>query len=196
MKKWPVGVLSSAVVALLLIALPMQAQLPTMSDVDRGGETPASGPLPEWDVAVVKPHPAEDHMMSWRMTDDGASLVNLPLEQMICMAWDLKPYQVSGLTGWMKSSTFDLNAKVSSDDAAAYKKLNVAQRREMLQKLLIERFQLKVHMETKTLPVYDLVVDKSGSKLKASTTWWSVPAQAISRTFPALRTQLYPAANN
>ena len=169
MKKWPVGVLSSAVVALLLIALPMQAQLPTMSDVDRGGETPASGPLPEWDVAVVKPHPAEDQMMSWQMTADGLSLVNLPLEQMICSAWDMKPYQVSGLTGWMKSSTFDLNAKVSSDDAAAYKKLNVAQRREMLQKLLIERFQLKVHMETKTLPVYDLVVDKSGSKLKAST---------------------------
>ena len=39
----------------------------------------------------------------------------------------------------------------------------------MLQKLLIERFQLKVHMETKTLPVYNLVVDKGGSKLQVST---------------------------
>jgi uncharacterized protein (TIGR03435 family) len=140
-----------------------------MSDVDRGGTTAVAGPLPEWDVALVKPHPAEDHMMSWQMTADGLSLVNLPLEQMICSAWDLKPYQVSGLTGWMKSSTFDLSAKVSGDDVAAYKKLSVAQRREMLQKLLVERFQLKVHLETKTLPVYDLVVDKSGSKLKPST---------------------------
>ncbi|WP_158823192.1 TIGR03435 family protein [Granulicella sp. S156] len=169
MAKWLLGGVAATVVALMLMALPIRAQLPTISDVNRGGDAPAAGPLPDWDVAVLKPHPAEDPGMSWRMTADGLSLVNLPLEQMICSAWDLKPYQVSGLNGWMKSSTFDLTAKVSGNDVAAYKKLNVAQRREMLQKLLTERFQLKVHMETKTLPVYDLVVDKSGSKLKVST---------------------------
>jgi uncharacterized protein (TIGR03435 family) len=160
---------AATVGALMLMALPIRAQLPTMSDVDRGGEPRVAGPLPNWDVAVLKPHPAEDPGMSWRMTADGLSLANLPLEQMICSAWDLKPYQVSGLSGWMKSSRFDLTAKVSGDDVAAYKKLSIAQRQEMLQKLLTERFQLKVHMETKTLPVYDLMVDKNGSKLKAST---------------------------
>jgi uncharacterized protein (TIGR03435 family) len=169
MTKCPWGPAAAIVVALMLLALPIRAQLPTMSDVDRGTDTPAAGPLPEWDVAVIKPHPAEDHSMMWQMTADGLSLINLPLEMMICSAWDVKPYQVSGLSGWMKSSTFDLTAKVSGDDVAAYKKLNVAQRRKMLQKLLTERFQLKVHMETKTLPIYDLVVDKSGSKLKVST---------------------------
>ncbi len=169
MTKWTVAGVVPVVVVLMLMAAPLRAQLPTMSDVDRGSETPAAGPLPAWDVAVVKPHPAEDHTMSWQMTEDGLSLVNLPLEQMICSAWDLKPYQVSGLSGWMKSSTFDLTAKVSGEDVAAYKKLSVTQRRQMLQNLLTERFQLKVHMETKTLPVYDLVVDKGGSKLKTST---------------------------
>jgi len=108
-------------------------------------------------------------MMSWRTTPDGLSLVNLTLEQMICNAWDMRTYQLSGLSGWMKSTNFDLTAKVSGEDVDAYKKLNVAQRRVMLQKLLIERFQMKVHMETKTLPTYDLVVDKSGPKLKPST---------------------------
>jgi uncharacterized protein (TIGR03435 family) len=169
MTKCPWGPAAAIAVALMLLALPIRAQLPTMSDVDRGTDTPAAGPLPEWDVAVIKPHPAEDHSMMWQMTADGLSLINLPLEMMICSAWDVKPYQVSGLSGWMKSSTFDLTAKVSGDDVAAYKKLNVAQRRKMLQNLLTERFQLKVHMETKTLPIYDLVVDKSGSKLKVST---------------------------
>jgi uncharacterized protein (TIGR03435 family) len=169
MTKKPLGSAAAAVVALMLVALPMRAQLPTMSDVDHGGVAPAAGPLPQWDVAVVKPHSAEDGSMSWRMTSDGLSLAGLPLEQMICSAWDLKPYQVSGSSGWMKSATFDLTAKVSGEDVGDYKKLSVAQRREMLQKLLIERFQLKVHMETKTLPIYDLVVDKSGSKLKIST---------------------------
>ncbi|WP_182275784.1 TIGR03435 family protein [Granulicella sp. 5B5] len=169
MTKRRMGCVAAGVVAFLLMAVPVRAQLPTISDVDPGHETAAAGPLPQWDVAVVKPHPAADRMMSWQMTADGLSLVNLALEQMICSAWDLKPYQVSGLSGWMKDSTFDLTAKVSSDDVAAYKKLSVAQRREMLQKLLEERFQLKAHTETKTLPVYDLVVDKGGPKLKAST---------------------------
>ena len=169
MAKWPFGSVAAIVVALMLMALPVRAQLPSMSDVDPNGETAAAGPLPNWDVAVLKPHSTDDPGMSWRMTEDGLSFVNLPLEQLICSAWDLKPYQVSGLSGWMKSSKFDLTAKVSGDDVAAYKKLSTSRRREMLQKLLTERFQLKVHMETKTLPVYDLVVDKSGSKLKATT---------------------------
>ena len=161
--------IAAPLLALLLMALPLHAQLPTMSDVDRGGTAPAPGPLPEWDAAVIKPHPPDDGRMLWQMTADSVILVNLPLEQMICSAWDLKPYQVFGLSGWMKSSPFDLTAKVSEDDLAAYKKLNVEQRREMLEKLLIERFQLKVHMETRTLPLYNLVVDKTGSKLHAST---------------------------
>jgi uncharacterized protein (TIGR03435 family) len=157
------------VIALLSATPAIRAQLPTMSDVDPSGSAPAAGPLPEWDVAVVKPHPPADQMMSWQMTADSVILVNLPLEQLICSAWDLKPYQISGLNGWMKSNTYDLTAKVSSDDLAAYKKLNGAQRRAMLRKLLIERFGLKVHEEIRNLPVYDLVVDKGGLKAKPST---------------------------
>jgi uncharacterized protein (TIGR03435 family) len=169
MKKWSLRALAAASFALIWLSLPIRAQLPTMSDVDRGGEAPAAGPLPEWDVAIVKPHPAEDQTMSWRMTPDGLSLVNLTLEQMICSGWDLKPYQISGLTGKLKSSNYDLTAKVIGDNVETYKKLNTAQRRQMLQKLLTDRFQLMIHMETKTLPVYDLVVAGSGSKLKPST---------------------------
>jgi uncharacterized protein (TIGR03435 family) len=168
MTKRPFITIAAAALALTLFAPRLHAQLPTMSDVDNGTQPAATGPLPDWDVALVKPHPAADRNMSWQMTADGLSLVNLPLEQMLCSAWDLKPYQISGLTGWMKSSTFDLTAKVSGVDVAAYKKLNATQRRQMLQTLLTDRFQLKTHLETKTLPTYDLVVDKSGSKLKPS----------------------------
>lgn len=40
--------------------------------------------------------------------------------------------------------------------------------RSMLQNLLVERFQLKLHHETRTVPVYELVVAKGGPKLKVS----------------------------
>lgn len=169
MNKWSIGSAAASAVALMLLAFPLRAQLPTMSDVDRGNEARAAGPLPEWDVALVKLHSVDDQNMFWQTSADGLTLKNLPLEQMICSAWDLKPYQISGLSGWMKSSGYDLTAKVSAEDVAAYKKLNATQRREMLEKLLAERFHLKTHMETKTLPIYDLVADKGGAKLKPST---------------------------
>jgi uncharacterized protein (TIGR03435 family) len=169
MSKCPLAGAAAAIIALVLIAPPLQGQMPRMSAVDQDGKASATGPLPEWDVAVVKPHAADDNTMSWRSTDDSVDLVNLSLENMICNAWDLNSFQVSGLSGWMKSGRYDLTAKVSADDVAAYKKLSLTQRAEMLQKLLIERFQLRVHRETKTLPIYELAVDKSGSKLKPTT---------------------------
>jgi uncharacterized protein (TIGR03435 family) len=41
-----------------------------------------------------------------------------------------------------------------------------AQFQEMLRNLLVERFHLVVHHETRTFPGYELVVDKGGLKLK------------------------------
>jgi uncharacterized protein (TIGR03435 family) len=163
-----VNLFAAVIIWFTCAASPLRAQLPTMSDVDDGKTTAVVSTPPEWDTAVVKPHPPEDHNMSWQITADSVVLVNLSLEQLICSAWDLKPYQVSGISGWMQSSRFDLTAKVSEDDAAAYNNLTVEQRRNMLQKLMMERFRLKVHTETKTLPTYDLVVDKGGSKLQVS----------------------------
>jgi uncharacterized protein (TIGR03435 family) len=183
MTKRPYAAIVPALFALTLLAPSLHAQLPTMSDVDHGNATPAAGPLPEWDVAVVKPHASDDPSMSWRMTEDGLSLINLPLEQMLCSAWDLKPYQIEGLSGWMKSTTFDLTAKVSGENVAAYNKLSTAQRRQMLQNLLTDRFQLKTHLETKTLPIYDLVIDKSGSKL-TPTTVLTPPSEEEAKAHP------------
>jgi uncharacterized protein (TIGR03435 family) len=39
--------------------------------------------------------------------------------------------------------------------------------RQLLQSLLADRFKLKIHRETREMPVYTLVVDKSGPKLQA-----------------------------
>lgn len=169
MTRQPFGLFAATALALSLACGPLHAQLPSMSDVDRSSNARSARPLPKWDVAVVKPHPADDHSMSWMMNGDSISLRNLSLDNMICSAWDIKPFQLSGASGWMQNMPFDLTAKVSAEDLAAFKALSTAERREMLQQLLIERFHLKVHTETKTMPLYDLVVDKSGSKLKPTT---------------------------
>ena len=45
---------------------------------------------------------------------------------------------------------------------------SIAEARAMLQTLLADRFKLRVHRETKEMPVYALVVGKNGPRLKAS----------------------------
>jgi uncharacterized protein (TIGR03435 family) len=66
-------------------------------------------------------------------------------------------YQLSGGPGWIDSDRFDLAA------VAEHAKEN--QLRQMLQTLLAERFKLVIHRETKEMPVYHLLVAKSGAKL-------------------------------
>jgi uncharacterized protein (TIGR03435 family) len=81
--------------------------------------------------------------------------------------------QVVGLTGWMISKRYDIDAKVGDAEVAAMSKLpphygGWNPYRFMQQSLLADRFKLKVHFETRELPIYALVVAKGGPKLKAS----------------------------
>lgn len=58
----------------------------------------------------------------------------------------------------LDTEDYDLSAKAGS-------RVTVEQLRQMLQTLLAERFKMALHRETKTLPVYTLVVGPNGPKL-------------------------------
>jgi uncharacterized protein (TIGR03435 family) len=68
--------------------------------------------------------------------------------------------QISG-PGWIDSRTYDIAVKIPQGTTKE-------QFQRMLQNLLMERFKLVVHHETKQLPVYTLVIAKSGPKFKES----------------------------
>jgi len=70
------------------------------------------------------------------------------------------PYRVDA-PGWLDSSQFDVAATVPQGATREQATL-------MLQNLLADRFQLKLHHSTKDLSVYILVVAKNGPKLKES----------------------------
>jgi uncharacterized protein (TIGR03435 family) len=88
---------------------------------------------------------------------------NANLMGLICWAYSIKPNQVAGNPDWlnagMNADRFDILAKMPEG-------AKEAQAPEMMQKLLAERFHLRVHREKRDLPVYALVVDKGGPKLK------------------------------
>jgi len=86
------------------------------------------------------------------------SNVNVPM--LIANAFDVRDYQVTA-PAWMDTERFDIVAKVppgaTRDDV-----------RKMILNLLVDRFKLKLHKESKEAPIYALVVGKSGPKFKES----------------------------
>jgi len=79
---------------------------------------------------------------------------------------------MEGVTGWMTSARFDIEAKLGEEEVAAEQKMPFAQRPDrwalMMQALLADRFQLKTSETTKDASVYELIVAKGGAKLKPS----------------------------
>jgi uncharacterized protein (TIGR03435 family) len=122
---------------------------------------------PQFEVASIRPSgPITAQGVTAGVHIDGAQVrcVLLSLKDYVRMAYKVKDYQIEG-PDWMASARFDIVAKLPSGATAEH----VA---DMVGALLAERFQMKMHRESKEFPVYGLVVGKSGPKLKAS------PAQA------------------
>src|SRR5262249_56610795 len=104
------------------------------------------------------------------MNVDGArvDIGYMSLADLIPIAFSVKAYQVSG-PDWMREQRWDILAKMPEGAT----KEQVPQ---MLQELLKERFQLKVHRENREYNVYALVVPKGGHKLKESLPETEAPA--------------------
>jgi uncharacterized protein (TIGR03435 family) len=127
-----------------------------------------SGPT-TFDVVSVRPTQiaADRTAIESPPNGDGITMRNVTVHEMIDYAYSFNhPELVSGLPEWAKTKNYDLVAKVAEANLAAFRKLNQQRRRQMLQAVLAERFQLKVHREPKEVPIYALVVGKKGAKMK------------------------------
>jgi uncharacterized protein (TIGR03435 family) len=93
------------------------------------------------------------------MDDPGrVRLEDWALLDLIAAAYSVRTAQVSG-PAWLSSRGFDIEAKVP--ESTRKEELNA-----MLQSLLEERFDLKVHRSAQTRQGFALVVGKNGPKLK------------------------------
>jgi len=124
---------------------------------------------PQFEVATVKASPPPTGRGPVAIGTRGGpgtqdperfSCLRCTLASLISTAYNVNGMQISGpdfLTGDM----FEIVAKVP---AGATRE----QLREMVKNLLVERFKMTAHMETKDVPIYELVVTKGGAKLKDS----------------------------
>jgi uncharacterized protein (TIGR03435 family) len=162
--------------ALLLFAtLPLttpsaRAQLSHRGPVSSVALSQTTAPF---DVISIKLHnPATDlpNEQSSNMSfhDDILTATNVPLEMLVEFAYDIKSDQISGLSGPVSSAHFDIEAKVLAPDGGTPPKLTDGEMQAKLIPLLSERFHFKAHLQPKTMPVYDLVVQRGGLKIKLS----------------------------
>jgi len=77
---------------------------------------------------------------------------------------------VVGGPDWIKKDRFDVQAKMPSGSpiytTTQFLNGEATELQFMLQTLLVDRFHLKVHRESRQLPVYELTIAKQGHKLK------------------------------
>jgi uncharacterized protein (TIGR03435 family) len=119
-----------------------------------------TSPRVEFDVASIRPSPQLSEQVSLGLHLDGAQVryASLSLKNYIASAYRVKPYQISA-HDWSASQRFNIAATLPAGSTQA-------QIPEMLQALLTDRFQIKMHREKRELPVYALELGKGPLKLK------------------------------
>src|SRR5271170_2238029 len=85
------------------------------------------------------------------------------LRALIADAYNIKDYQISAAPTWAGTLLYTITAKAPGDAVPTQEQV-----RPMLQALLSDRFQLKLHRETKELPVYHLTQTKKSNLFKAA----------------------------
>jgi uncharacterized protein (TIGR03435 family) len=121
----------------------------------------AASVTPKFEVASIKPHSAGDSFGGTGVSPGMMNVRNLPLRRLIRNAYKVSDFQITGAPDWVSSQGFDIVAKADGELRGDRVLL-------MLRALLEDRFQLRVHRETKEGPVYELTVAKRGLKMEHS----------------------------
>jgi uncharacterized protein (TIGR03435 family) len=119
-----------------------------------------TAPRLEFDVASVKPSKPGADGGGIKPLPGGQTYMatNVPVKLMIKLMFHLNDREISGGPGWLDTDLYDVEAK-------ADRPRNIDELHVMFQNLLVDRFKLQYHKETRILPAYELAVDKSGAKL-------------------------------
>jgi uncharacterized protein (TIGR03435 family) len=133
-------------------------------------QTPG-GTRPSFEVATVKP---SARLSPSVLNKAGSRLVAtaVPLRTLIMEAYRVRDFQILGGPNWINDDQWDIEAKAPSDVLFTWTESEnpylAGPLARMLQTLIEDRFQLKLHREAKQLSVYELTVARGGPKLRRS----------------------------
>ncbi|HZL27141.1 MAG TPA: TIGR03435 family protein [Acidobacteriaceae bacterium] len=197
----------SRALACLVFTLGMAASAVPAASAQTDTTTADAAYVPTLTFDVVSIHESKDDLSKgFRMGGPNSahaslvSLQNYRANDIVATAYGLDARNVSGGPDWASSTRFYMEAKSdhSVDDALAKlsDKQGAKEKQHMLQVMLADRFQLKVHQVVRDATVYDLIVAKGGTKLKPSApappTEESTDASARKKNSPMMRIRCGP----
>jgi uncharacterized protein (TIGR03435 family) len=123
----------------------------------------ASQVTPAFETATIKPTANPDPGQGyWNYPGQSRfSAHGLSLQFLIQMAWGIEANQLAGKPSWLDSDFYDIEAKPEEGI-----ELSPDELKPRLQNLLVERFHIAAHFETKMVRGYALVAAKGGPKLQ------------------------------
>jgi uncharacterized protein (TIGR03435 family) len=119
-----------------------------------------TGADPAFEAASIKPNSSGTAASYSHVRPDNLDIQNESLHHIVSEAFGIQDYQLKG-PDWMRAERFDIVAKAPMGAGNSGPKLFA-----MLQTLVVERFKLQTHRETKDFPVLGLMAVKSGFKLQ------------------------------
>jgi uncharacterized protein (TIGR03435 family) len=157
--------------AIVAVGLPSPARLRARAQAPAAADAPAN---PVFDVASVKQNRSGEGFIRVGMAPGGRfTATNVPLRQLIQLAYQIQLFQIVGGPNWIASDRFDIVAKAAGDVPPPTPGV-AGPMQLMMRTLMADRFKLTLHNEQREMPIYALVLAKAdgklGPQLKPSTT--------------------------
>ena len=136
--------------ALSIVALTARAQSPP--------------PDPRFDVVSVKRNTSGGPMLQ-RNTPGTIAMFNLPVRQLIRMAYQLQDFQIIGAPDWVSTDRFDIEGRFDPAAAPPGPPPQVPRMLLMMRALLNDRFGMIAHTETREMPILALRLLRADGRL-------------------------------
>jgi uncharacterized protein (TIGR03435 family) len=118
---------------------------------------------PEFTVATIKPSRPDAPRGGYGFRGRDVTATNETVNWLIKLAYNMHAHQISGGPAWLDSERYDIEMQPDTPGQPSRDQMKL-----MFRKLLADRFQLKFHIEKRELPVYAMVVLKTGAKIAVS----------------------------
>jgi uncharacterized protein (TIGR03435 family) len=118
---------------------------------------------PTFEVATIKPSKPDAKGAAFIVQGRRLHVINQTLASVMSISYSVQTKQIIGLPKWAETDKYDIDAVPDGTGQP-----NLKQWLGMVQKLVVDRYGLKMHREKRVMPVYALSVAKSGPKMTAS----------------------------
>lgn len=118
----------------------------------------ARAQAPAFDAVSIKVNKSGEQNARFGGRPGGIEVRNNTLRNIVRNVWNLNNLQIVGGPDWINQDRFDVLATAAGNPSPA-------QMMEMAKTMLADRFALKVHTETRQMPIYALVMARADGQL-------------------------------